>query len=312
MLERLASGEPVKVSTLRTATAATLPVLAGMVRKKWIARETAAVERDARRMERFAVLIPEARLPALTEKQQAILAELAACGGELPLAELRRRDLPSSTLQTLVRRGLVRIEERPAAFRLGGLHAAAEPFSLNEPQIDALATLTAGAGGIPSLFALWSDGLGEDGGLSGRHAAGAGPRAVVDPAGSRDRADAADGGAARSGLRAEGGAAALRAHARGAQRAVAAHPARRCADRGRHALGDLCAGAESGTDSGGRGARPELQAGRDAALQRARRGRDARQAGGRGGGAGLGHAVAGKLAELRRRASTRASSCATA
>ena len=114
-------GEPVKVSTLRTATAATLPVLAGLLRRKWIARETAAVERDARRTERFAVLIPEARLPALTRKQQAILAELAACGGELPLAELRRKDLPSSTLQTLVRRGLVRIDERAAAFRMGGL-----------------------------------------------------------------------------------------------------------------------------------------------------------------------------------------------
>ena len=123
VLARLAAGEPVKVSTLRTATAATLPVLAGLVRKKWIARETAAVERDARRTERFAVLIPEARLPALTEKQQAILAELAACGGELPLAELRRKDLPSSTLQTLVRRGLVRIDERAAAFRLGGLQS---------------------------------------------------------------------------------------------------------------------------------------------------------------------------------------------
>jgi hypothetical protein len=117
VLARLASGEPVKVSTLRTATAATLPVLAGLTRKKWIARETAAVERDARRTERFAVLIPEARLPALTVKQQAILAELAACDGELPLAELRRKDLPSSTLQTLVRRGLVRIDERPAVFR---------------------------------------------------------------------------------------------------------------------------------------------------------------------------------------------------
>ena len=88
MLERLAAGEAVKVSTLRTATAATLPVLAALLRKKWIARETAAVERDARRTERFAVLIPETRLPTLTEKQQAILAELAACGGELPLAEL--------------------------------------------------------------------------------------------------------------------------------------------------------------------------------------------------------------------------------
>ena len=146
VLERLASGEPVKVSTLRTATAASLPVLAGMVRKKWIARETAAAERDARRMERFAVLVPETRLPTLTEKQQAILAELAACGGELPLAELRRRDLPSSTLQTLVRRGLVRIEERPEAFRLGGLRPTAEPLQLNAAQTDALATITARSG----------------------------------------------------------------------------------------------------------------------------------------------------------------------
>ena len=148
VLQRLAGGEPVKVSTLRTATAATLPVLAALVRKKWIARETTAVERDARRTERIAVLIPETRLPALTQKQQAILAELAACGNELPLAELRRKELPSSTLQTLVRRGLVRIEERAAAFHLGGLEPAAGPFKLNEPQTDALASLAAALGGF--------------------------------------------------------------------------------------------------------------------------------------------------------------------
>ena len=152
VLIRLAMGEPVKVSTLRTATAATLPVLAGLVRKKWIARETAAAERAARRMERFAVLIPEARLPALTAKQQAILAELAACDGELPLAELRRKNLPSSTLQTLVRRGLVRIDERPAAFRLGGIAPTAAPFRLNEPQTDALASLATALGGFHSFL----------------------------------------------------------------------------------------------------------------------------------------------------------------
>jgi primosomal protein N' (replication factor Y) len=148
VLERLASGDPVKVSTLRTATAATLPVLAGLLRKKWIARETAAVERDARRTERFAVLVPEARLPALTAKQQAILAELAACGGEMTLANLRQKDLPSSTLQTLVRRGLVRIDERAAAFRLGGLQPVAAPFQLNPPQTEALAGLVAALGGF--------------------------------------------------------------------------------------------------------------------------------------------------------------------
>jgi primosomal protein N' (replication factor Y) len=146
VLERLASGEPVKVSTLRTSTAASLPVLAGMLRKKWIARETAATERDARRTERFAVLIPDTRLPALTKLQQAILAELAANGGELPLADLRRRDLPSSTLQTLVRRELVRIEERAAAFRLGGIESPAGPLTLNESQLDALASIVSRLG----------------------------------------------------------------------------------------------------------------------------------------------------------------------
>ena len=148
VLERLAEGEAVKVSTLRTATGATLQVLAGMLRRKWIVRETSAVERDARRTERFAVLISEARLPSLTEKQQAILAELAACGGELPLAELRKKELPSSTLQTLVRRGLVRIEERAAAFRLGGLEASAEPLSLNAVQMEALASIASALGGF--------------------------------------------------------------------------------------------------------------------------------------------------------------------
>ncbi len=154
VLERLASGEPVKVSTLRTATAATLPVLAALVRRKWIVRETTAAERDARRLERFAVLMPDLRLPALTEKQQAILAELAASGGELPLTELRRRALPASTLQTLVRRGLVRIEERPESFRLGGLVREAKPFTLNAAQGDAVAAI-AGAFGAFHAFLLF-------------------------------------------------------------------------------------------------------------------------------------------------------------
>jgi primosomal protein N' (replication factor Y) len=152
VLERLASGEPVKVSTLRTATRAPLPVLASMLRKKWIARETAAMERDARRTERFVVLLPETRLPKLTENQQAILAELAACGGEMALKDLRRKDLPSSTLQTLVRRGLVRIEERAAAFRLGGLEASPAPFRLNEPQTEALAAVVAALGGFHAFL----------------------------------------------------------------------------------------------------------------------------------------------------------------
>jgi primosomal protein N' (replication factor Y) len=141
VLARLAKGEPVKVSTLRTATAASLPLLQGMLRKKWIARENAAAERDARRTERFAVLIESARLPELTVKQQSILAELSAAGGELPLEVLRSKNLPSSTLQTLVRRNLVRIDERPATFHMSSLIATEQPKHLNEPQTEALASI---------------------------------------------------------------------------------------------------------------------------------------------------------------------------
>jgi primosomal protein N' (replication factor Y) len=152
VLKRLSAGEPVKVSTLRTATATSIPLLVSLVRKKWIARETVAAERDARRLERFVVLAPEVRLPKLTEKQQAILAELAACGGEMPLAELRRRELPSSTLQTLMRRGAVRIDERQAAFRLGGLPPPSATFELNAPQKDALEKVAAALGSFQTLL----------------------------------------------------------------------------------------------------------------------------------------------------------------
>ena len=152
VLERLASGEAVKVSTLRTATAVTPPVIAGLLRKKWIARETSAVERDARRTERFVVLVPETRLPSLTGKQQAILAELAACGGELPMDEVRRKHLSLSSLQTLARRGLIRIEDRPVAFRLGGLERTREPIRLNEPQIEALASIAGALGSFQTLL----------------------------------------------------------------------------------------------------------------------------------------------------------------
>jgi primosomal protein N' (replication factor Y) (superfamily II helicase) len=152
VLTRLADGEPIKLSTLRTATAASQPLLAAMLRKRWIVRETAAAERDARRLERFAVLVPEARLPALTAKQQAILAELAACDGKMALAALRETGSSPSTLQTLVRRGLVRIEERVANFSLSGLGHVNPAHALNEQQMEALASISTAAGFQPFLL----------------------------------------------------------------------------------------------------------------------------------------------------------------
>ncbi len=143
VLNALEPGEAVRASKLRSQTGASLRLLAGMVRKKWIAREIAAEARDAKRTVRYAVLVEGTRLPKLNDNQQAILAELAGADGELPVAELRRLEIPGSTLATLVRREIVRIEERPADFHLTHLHAFATPdHELNDVQQQALATVT--------------------------------------------------------------------------------------------------------------------------------------------------------------------------
>jgi primosomal protein N' (replication factor Y) len=148
VLNALEPGEAVPAGRLRSATGAAAALLAGMVRKKWIARETAAEARDARRTVRYAVSIPDVRLPRLNENQQTILAELAGADGELPVAELRRLEVPASTLTTLVKRELVRIEERPAEFHLTRLHGiGGGEHELNEAQTDALAEI---AGAVES------------------------------------------------------------------------------------------------------------------------------------------------------------------
>lgn len=143
ILNYLESGDAVQLSTLRSATGATRDLLAGMLRKKWVARETAAAPRDARRTVRYAVLIQDVRLPKLNENQQAILAELAGSGNELLVSELRRLAVPQSTLGTLVKRELVRIEERPADFHLTHLSSLhREIHTLNSAQQAALDTIT--------------------------------------------------------------------------------------------------------------------------------------------------------------------------
>src|SRR5438270_3925371 len=110
VLNYLESGEQAKMSALRSATGANKGLLEGMVRKKWLVREALAEERDARRLEKIAVLVPEARLPKLNENQTAILAELAAVGGRMRVSDLRitltSAGVPASTLGTLVKRGL--------------------------------------------------------------------------------------------------------------------------------------------------------------------------------------------------------------
>jgi primosomal protein N' (replication factor Y) len=153
VLNYLEGGEAAKPSALRSATQANKALLEGMVRKKWLTREALAEERDARRMYRVAVLVqqPEGgRLPRLNENQLAVMAELAAAGDRLPVRDLqttlRSAGVPESTLATLVKRGLVAIEQAAEEFRLGGLLATAgkktaHEHALNEEQMEALGTI---------------------------------------------------------------------------------------------------------------------------------------------------------------------------
>jgi primosomal protein N' (replication factor Y) len=174
VLNYLENGEPARLASLRTATGASRVLLDGMVRKKWLVRETEAESRNADRTVRWAVLASglaepglghEARadtlasgprLPKLNLNQQRILAELAGAGGALPLPELRllltrsqaEAEAPQasiSTLQTLVRRGLLSLEDRPLSFHLSGVGGStgAHTHRLNEPQTEALAAISA-------------------------------------------------------------------------------------------------------------------------------------------------------------------------
>jgi primosomal protein N' (replication factor Y) len=151
VLNYLEGGEQAKMSALRSATGANKGLLEGMVRKKWLVREAVAEERDARRLEKVAVLVAEARLPKLNDNQTAILAELAAVGGRMRMSDLRitlaRAGIPVSTLGTLVKRGLVGIEEVAEEFHLGGVSTQgkkhAHEHELNEAQMEALGTIAA-------------------------------------------------------------------------------------------------------------------------------------------------------------------------
>ncbi|MBN9617838.1 MAG: DEAD/DEAH box helicase family protein, partial [Acidobacteriales bacterium] len=149
VLNYLEGGEQAKMSALRSATGANKSLLEGMVRKKWLVREAVAEERDARRLEKVAVLV-EARLPKLNENQTAILAELAAVGGRMRVRDLRQTlaGVPESTLGTLVKRGLVTIEEVVGDFHMGSVglpHGKkyAHEHALNEAQMEAVGTIAA-------------------------------------------------------------------------------------------------------------------------------------------------------------------------
>jgi len=116
----------VKESALRSAIGISRPVLAGMVRKKWITREDISTSRDAARTVRVAVL--KSAEGKLNANQKTLIDTLAAAGGRASVALLRELDVPASTLGTLTRRGLVEIVEEPAKFAVSRSQPRPSPF----------------------------------------------------------------------------------------------------------------------------------------------------------------------------------------
>ncbi len=147
VLNYLEDGHVARPAAIRSATQANKALLDGMVRKRWLVREAVAEERDARRLETIAVLVEEARIPKLNANQTAILAELAAAAGRMRVRDVHELPVPASTLGTLVRRELVRLEDAPVQFHMGGVGAPgkkhAHEHALNEAQTEALAEIAA-------------------------------------------------------------------------------------------------------------------------------------------------------------------------
>ena len=104
--------ELVREETLRAATRVSKPILAGMVRKKWLVREDVSAARDATRTVKIAQL--KSSEGKLNPNQQTIIDTLAASGGRVPVDTLQALEVPRTTLSTLVKRGLVEIIEQPA------------------------------------------------------------------------------------------------------------------------------------------------------------------------------------------------------
>ncbi len=144
VLDYLTAREQVAETSLRSTTRASRALLAGLVRKRWIAREDVSALHDARRWRSVAVLrSAEGRLNA---NQRTLVEALASAGGRVPVETLRDLEVPRTTLSTLVKRGLVSLEqepEEPAPLRVSRLAPLArrEAWEFNHDQRAALAAI---------------------------------------------------------------------------------------------------------------------------------------------------------------------------
>jgi primosomal protein N' (replication factor Y) (superfamily II helicase) len=137
VLNRLSDGEVIREGTLRSASGAARTVLQTLVRKKWIAREDLSDVRDASRTIQIAALKEvEGKLNA---NQLRIVDYLRDQDGRRASVEaLRELAVPRTTLQTLVKRGIVELSEEAAGFRMSGMKPRKLEFLFTPAQKAAL------------------------------------------------------------------------------------------------------------------------------------------------------------------------------
>jgi primosomal protein N' (replication factor Y) (superfamily II helicase) len=157
VLDYLAERESVREESLRGATKVSKALLAGMARKKWIAREDVSAARDAARTIKVAVLLGaeaastpdglefdshtnEGGAPSgqparrgryalqLNANQRILIDALAASGGKVPVEALQGLEVPRTTLSTLVRRGLIELVDEPQDFTVSRTKPRRSPF----------------------------------------------------------------------------------------------------------------------------------------------------------------------------------------
>lgn len=160
VLNYLADADVVREGTLRSATGASKALLTSLLRKKWVAREDLSAVRDASRTVKIAVLLDSCEpgnvdevsqsSKKLTGNQQALIDALRAADGKALVDRLRAihnlngAPVPKTTLQTLVGRGLVRIDEEPADFVVSTMKVKSPlDFIFNASQKKAFDTINA-------------------------------------------------------------------------------------------------------------------------------------------------------------------------
>ncbi|MFZ0479304.1 MAG: primosomal protein N' [Terriglobales bacterium] len=161
-------GARVNEASLRSATRVPRQLLAGLVRKKWIAREDVSAARDAARTVKVAVLLGEVaeldsawtgedsrphtspavagKAKKLNANQHRLIDAIAGAGGRVSVESLRDLDVPRTTLSTLVRRGLVELVDEPEGRTAPKIKPRRSPFEFefSPAQKNARATILGG------------------------------------------------------------------------------------------------------------------------------------------------------------------------